>query len=144
VPAAKRGKLGPYRADPLFGSFESDMAPGIPSGMDRQEVSPAPCSVDVSTAIARIVEARELQSLSASEAMIAESTVVVCSVFGPSRFAPETMRLRRHLLDRCGVNLDDVAASNAEAAAAHARAFAPRPPKLRRRRGGRARLSLVD
>ena len=91
--------------------------------------------------MARIAEARADRLLSASEAMIAQSTVVVCSVFGPSRFAPETVGLRQHILGRCGLTLQSVAANPLDAAAAHDRAFAPRPPKIRRRNA--ARLQLV-
>jgi hypothetical protein len=110
--------------------------------MDRQEVSPAPSSLDVPTAIARIADARAERTLTASEAMIAQSTVVVASVFGPGRFAPETVKLRRVLLERCGLTLEAVAADDISAAQAHARAFAPRPPKLRRSRRS-AGLTLV-
>jgi hypothetical protein len=109
--------------------------------MDLQERSPAPSSLDVHTAVARIVEARAERTLTASEAIIAHSTVVVASVFGPARFAPETVRLRRVLLERCGLTIEAVSADAASAAAAHARAFAPRPPKVRRRQ--RRELALV-
>ena len=105
--------------------------------------APARVTIDVDAAMKRIAAARAESQLTASEALIAQSTVLVCSVFGPGRFAPETVRLRRHLLRRCGLSLEDVAASNEDAAAAHARAFAPRPPKARRRRG-RAHLELVS
>ena len=102
--------------------------------MAHQQRFPARSSLDVETAIARIADARADQALSSSEAMIAQSTVVVASVFGPGRFAPETVRLRRVLLERCGLTLEAVAADPVSAADAHARAFAPRPPKIRRRR----------
>ncbi len=96
---------------------------------------PARSSLDVDTAIARIAAARAEHALTSSEAMIAQSTVVVASVFGPGRFAPETVRLRRVLLQRCGLSLEAVAADPVSASEAHARAVAPRPPKVRRRRG---------
>jgi hypothetical protein len=117
------------------------MATGIRVVMHRTNTAPARRTVDVRTAMARIAEARADRLLSASEAMIAQSSVVVCSVFGPGRFAPETVRLREHILGRCGLSLSSVAANPYEAAAAHDRAFAPRPPKIRRR--GSARLQLV-